>query len=118
MSDKDNRKVTVSNSGGFFQDLAINIKLVLKLLVDSRVPFWLKIIPIGSLIYVLIPDIILGPIDDAAILGLGMYLFIELCPEEIVREHMDKLTRVVPGEWNDPLDDEENIVDAEYTVDE
>lgn len=118
MSNKNDRKITVSNSGGFFQDLAVNIKLVLKLLVDSRVPIWLKFLPIGSLLYVLIPDIILGPIDDAAILGLGMYLFIELCPEAIVQEHLEKLTRVVPGEWNDPLEDEENIVDAEYTVDE
>jgi hypothetical protein len=117
MSSNRDRNITTSG-GGFFHDVAINIKLVLKLMADPRVPFWLKLLPIGSVIYLLIPDIILGPIDDAAIIWLGTYLFIELCPPEIVKEHMDNLSRVVPGEWYDPADDEENIVDAEYRVEE
>ncbi len=118
MSAKKDRRITVSQDGGFFQNIATHLKLVLKLMADPRVPFLLKLLPIGSLIYLVIPDIILGPIDDAAIIWVGTYLFIELCPPEIVKEHMDNLRRVVPGEWSDPLDDEDNIVDAEYRVDE
>jgi hypothetical protein len=35
----------------------------------------------------------------------------------VVKEHLDALNRVIPGEARDPLADEGEIIDAEY-VDE
>jgi len=91
-----------------------------RLMADPRVSPWLKIIPVGSLVYLIFPDLAPGPLDDAAVIWLGAYLFVELCPPDVVKEHMDALNRVIPGEARDvrdPLADEDDIIDAEY-VDE
>jgi hypothetical protein len=39
---------------------------------------------------------------------------VELCPPEIVQEHMKALTSTVNSEWRDAPVKEEEIVDAEY----
>ena len=91
MSEKPNRKITLSQNGGFFQDVSLRIKLILRLLGDSRVSPLLKVLPIGSLVYLLMPDIAPGPIDDAAVIWLATYLFVELCPPNVVQEHLEAL---------------------------
>ena len=91
MSEKPNRKITLSQNGGFFQDISLRIKLILRLLGDSRVSPLLKVLPIGSLVYLLMPDIAPGPIDDAAVIWLATYLFVELCPPNVVQEHLEAL---------------------------
>ncbi|MFZ0532353.1 MAG: hypothetical protein WAM09_04175 [Anaerolineales bacterium] len=91
MSDKTNRKITFPQNRGFFQDLTLRIKLILRLLADGRVNPLLKILPIGSLVYLVVPDIAPGPIDDAAVIWLATYLFVELCPPAVVQEHLDAL---------------------------
>jgi uncharacterized membrane protein YkvA (DUF1232 family) len=48
-----------------------------------------------------IPDVLPGPIDDAALLSLLSYVFVELCPKDVVQEHMDELTNVIEGEWRE-----------------
>jgi hypothetical protein len=68
---------------------------------DSRVSPLIKLLPVGTVVYFLFPDLLPGPIDDAAIMWLGAYLFVELCPPEVVQEHMDALRLVVPGELRD-----------------
>lgn len=115
MSDRDDRSIT-PHKGGFFQDLSIRLKLIFRLMGDPRVAPWLKLIPVGSLVYLLFPDIAPGPIDDAAVIWLGFYLFVELCPPEVVEEHMVELTRTIQGEWRDPEDEieEEDIVEGEF----
>jgi hypothetical protein len=120
MSNDRNRSITPSKGGGVFNDLAVRIKLILRLMGDPRVSPWLKILPIGSVLYLVVPDLVPGPLDDAAILWLGTYLFVELCPPEVVKEHMDSITRVVPSEWHDPTTttEDEEIIDAEYTEEE
>jgi hypothetical protein len=105
--------------GGFFRDIAIQIKLILRLIADPRVNPLLKLLPIGSLIYLVFPDLAPGPIDDALIIGIGTYLFVELCPPHVVQEHKDALQRVVPGQWKNPESknieiDEADIVDGEF----
>jgi len=52
---------------------------------------------------------IIGALDDAAILWIGSTLFVELCPPNLVKEHMKEL------ESN--LDDSSSgeVVDAEAT---
>jgi len=91
MSEKPNRKITLSQNGGFFQDVSLRIKLILRLLGDSRISPLLKVLPIGSLVYLLMPDIAPGPIDDAAVIWLATYLFVELCPPNVVQEHLEAL---------------------------
>jgi hypothetical protein len=95
------------SSGGFFETITTQIKLILRLMGDLRVNPLLKLLPIGSLLYWFIPDLAIGPIDDALVLWLGTTLFIELCPEEIVREHRDALTSVVEGQFREIDEDEE-----------
>jgi len=58
----------------------------------------LKLIPPAVLLYLLspidlFPDAVLGlgQLDDIAVLMLGIKLFIELCPSEVVREHLRAL---------------------------
>jgi hypothetical protein len=113
MSENRNRKI-VPSKGGVFNDLTNRIKLILRLLGDSRVSPLLKLMPIGTLIYLVVPDLVLGPLDDALIIWLGGYLFVELCPPEVVQEHMAALNQVLPGEWRDPMQGEDEVVDAEY----
>ncbi|OGO28106.1 MAG: hypothetical protein A2136_06590 [Chloroflexi bacterium RBG_16_54_11] len=91
MPDKSNRKIILSQGGSFFQDLTLRLKLILRLMGDNRVNPLLKVLPIGSLVYFLVPDIAPGPIDDAAIIWLATYLFVELCPPGVVQEHLEAL---------------------------
>lgn len=103
MSDKTNRKIMLPQSGGFFGELTLRIKLILKLLGDKRVNILLKILPIGSLVYLVMPDIAPGPIDDAALIWLATYLFVELCPPDVVQEHLEalKATRKVMDNYQE-----------------
>lgn len=113
MSQNSNRTV-INSKGGLFQDLSLRFKLILRLMGDSRVSPLLKLLPIGSLVYLIMPDIMPGPIDDAAIIWLGTYLFVELCPPDVVQEHMAALTNIIPGVKQEPPVEEEDIVDAEF----
>ena len=115
MSDQRKRSIMPSQGGGVFHDLAVRIKLIMRLMADARVNPWLKILPVGSLLYLIVPDLAPGPLDDAAIIWLGAYLFVELCPPEVVQEHLKSLTHVVNSDWRDPLPNESEIIDAEYT---
>jgi len=105
LSDPSPKKITPRDSG-FFDNLTVQIKLILRLLADRRVSPLLKLLPIGALVYMIVPDIAIGPIDDALVIWLGSALFIELCPQEIVKEHRDALTSVVEGEWREVEEDE------------
>ncbi len=117
MSEQNKRAISPARGGGFFQDLSVRFKLIFRLMGDSRVSPLIKLLPIGSLAYFLIPDLILGPIDDAVVIWLGTFAFVELCPPEVVKEHQDALNGIVLGEWQDQINEEE-IIDAEYRVEE
>lgn len=99
MNDKPSRSVVPR--GNVFQEAATRVKLIVRLMGDRRVNPLLKLLPVGALAYWLIPDIAPGPIDDALLLWLGAYLFVELCPPEIVHEHMRELTGTIEGEWRE-----------------
>ncbi len=103
MADKTDRKLTFPQKSGFFQDLTLRIKLILRLLGDGRVNPLLKLLPIGSLVYLVVPDIVPGPIDDAAVIWLATYLFVELCPPNVVQEHLEalKATRKVMDSYQE-----------------
>jgi hypothetical protein len=106
MGKKPSREI-VPKGGGVFDSLSQQAKLILRLLRDRRVNPLLKLLPIGTLVYLFVPDIALGPIDDALVIWLGSVLFIELCPPEIVQEHRNALTSVIEGEWREIDEGEE-----------
>jgi hypothetical protein len=96
------------SSGGFVPELTMRIKLIIRLIADPRVSMFLKVIPIGTVIYWIMPDLLPGPIDDAMLMFLGGYLFVELCPPQVVEEHLNALTN--QKGMNIP----DEVVDAEY----
>jgi uncharacterized membrane protein YkvA (DUF1232 family) len=104
MSDKLPNKRTPPEEG-IFNDLALRMKLILRLMADRRVNPLLKLLPIGSVLYMLIPDLLPGPVDDAVVVSMGFYLFPELCPPHIVQEHREALTSVIEGEWREVGED-------------
>jgi uncharacterized membrane protein YkvA (DUF1232 family) len=104
--------VRVGEAAGILAEIIKNIKLIWRLLNDGRVPPWLKMVVPATLLYLLfpidiIPDIVpgLGQLDDIAIILLGLKLFVEMCPEEIVRQHLDELASVA-SPWRIVEEDE------------
>jgi uncharacterized membrane protein YkvA (DUF1232 family) len=89
----------------WIQDIVRQARLAWRLMRDSRVPTWTKLIPPAALLYVLfpidiIPDLVagLGQLDDIAVVLIGVKLFIELSPREVVHEHLAALGARV-REW-------------------
>lgn len=117
MNTNPNRKIQPASSSGFFGELSTRIKLILRLLADGRVNPLIKVLPIASLFYLLVPDLAPGPVDDALIIWLGAYLFVELCPPEVVEEHLKKIRSSVVSQLYEEKKVEfrpEDIEDAEY----
>lgn len=116
MADRESGKSIVPR-GGMMRDVVKRLKLIARLMGDSRVNFFVKLLPLASIAYLvfpfdLVPGIalpIIGALDDAAILWIGSTLFVELCPPSVVKEHMQEL------ESN--LDDSsmDEVVDVEAT---
>jgi len=118
MPEEKNRSLT-RFKGGVFQDLTNRIKLIVRLISDPRVSPLLKLIPVGALIYLIFPDLAPGPIDDAAVIWLGSYLFVELCPPDVVAEHMTLIQATIPGQVRDappsaPIDKDVEIIEGEF----
>ena len=112
MADKKSKKIVVPQ-GGVLRNIVLQTKLILRLLGDRRVSFWTKLIPFGTLIYLVSPiDLIMGipgvaALDDAAIVWFGSNLFVELCPPDVVEEHKAALQSNVA--------DTDDVIDAEST---
>ena len=113
------REITWPQPKGFLQDLILQFKLILRLMGDRRVNFFLKLLPVAALVYLVspvdfFPGLVLpliGALDDAAIVWIGVSLFTALCPEDVVREHMNALQKVIPGTWRDAAE-ETDIVEV------
>lgn len=116
MAERKSGKFVVPAQGGAMRDIIKRLKLVGRLMGDSRVSPFIKVLPLASLAYLIFPfDLapgialpIIGALDDAAILWFGSTLFVELCPDEIVQEHR----RALESNLTDTSDD---IVDVEPT---
>jgi hypothetical protein len=93
MPEKPDRKIMLPQGGGVFHELVMRVKLILRLIADRRVSPLLKLLPIGSIIYLVLPDLAIGPIDDAAVIWLATYLFVELCPPDVVQQHLEELSK-------------------------
>src|SRR5512140_3641657 len=104
-----NNNPLANRDPNFLQDIGFRLKLIWRLIKDPRVSPYLKLLPIGALVYLvspidLLPGVafpVIGALDDAAVLWLGATLFVNLCPDNIVQEHTDALQKVVKGEWRD-----------------
>ena len=110
----------------WLQDVARQARLAWRLFWDQRVPLWTKLIPPVALAYILspvdiIPDVALGlgQLDDAAVLLIGIKLFIELAPPEVVREHLLTLGARIQ-EWRVVEEEEEGkpsvVIEGEYKI--
>lgn len=112
---KNKTDITVTQQeGGVVRNILNQLKLIFRLMGDRRVSFFAKLIPVGTLIYLVSPvDAIsipvIGVVDDAALLWLGSYIFTELCPPEVVAEHMKSLAS------NLQSGNDDDVVDAETT---
>jgi uncharacterized membrane protein YkvA (DUF1232 family) len=109
---------------GFLADLIRQARLAWRLWRDPRVSLWLKAIIPASVCYVFLPldflpDLFLGlgQVDDLAVMIFGVMLFIELCPPEIVREHMQNLMDEMNWQVEpDSASSSVQVVDAPYQV--
>jgi len=115
----DSREVKTPRDSTFFRGIAVHLKLVWRLMQDPRINPFLKILPLGSLIYLISPlDIAIPLIDDIGIIWFFSYLFIELCPDDIVEEHRQEIDNTIQAEWKEDKDNysfqEEDIEDAEF----
>ena len=103
----------------FFRGIGDHFQLVWALWKDPRIDPLLKLLPLGSILYLLSPlDIAIPVIDDLGLLWFLTYMFIELSPEDIVEEHRQIITNTIHREWQESDDveiNEEDIQDAEFT---
>lgn len=121
--------VQSDDTGAFLvwiQDAVRQFRLAWRLFWDQRVPVWTKLIPPVALGYVLFPfDIItdlapgLGQLDDIAVVLIGLKLFIELSPPDVVREHLRALGARIQ-EWR--VEEEAGgppvVIEGEYALKE
>ena len=115
-----NRSLTTP---GFFQGISNRARLIVRLMGDKRISPLLKLLPIGSLVYLVIPIDLMPiiPVDDAAVLWLGSYMFVELCPQDVVQEHWDQIQKAAnildpkSDQAAKPIEPEADVVDAEFT---
>ncbi len=106
---------------GWFKDFFQQFVLAWRLLLDSRISFINKIIPFLTVGYLispldLVPDVALGlgQLDDLAVLLIGLKLFVETCPPDIVAEHRAALE----GKRDVSLPPEDVIIDVEVLTPE
>ncbi|MGD2143925.1 MAG: DUF1232 domain-containing protein [Anaerolineae bacterium] len=125
---EDRRPNRVSRDGGdalvvWVQDIVRQLRLTWRLFWDRRVPLWTKVVPPAALAYVLSPiDILsdlppmgLNQLDDIAVVLLGVKLFIELAPPEVVREHLRELGAAI-REWRVVDEGEPRPVQGTYEI--
>jgi uncharacterized membrane protein YkvA (DUF1232 family) len=113
-----NTQSTQNQSRSALVQLAGSLALAIRLFFNSKVPLWAKIVPIIALIYVIspidiVPDFIpgLGQIDDLTILLLGLWIFLQLVPKDLLREQRGE-TGVVEGDYRVVNDSEPVTTDA------
>lgn len=103
-----------------------NARLTWRLLTDGRISPWLKAIIPSTLLYLLfpidlVPDLFLGlgQLDDIAIILLGIKLFLLLCPQDIVEQHLREMASI-PGSYRVVEEEREEVptsyIEAPYQV--
>ncbi len=75
------------------------IQLIFRLLKDDRVHPLLKLFPFLSLLYLVFPDLVPGPLDDAVVIALFVQFFLALIPDDIIQEHKSGQDKIIEGEY-------------------
>ncbi|MCA9962382.1 MAG: DUF1232 domain-containing protein [Chloroflexota bacterium] len=127
---ENEKAVALRKDPGFWREMWQQIRLVFRLIRDPEVPFYLKILPFVTVVYLLIPidllpDVLvgLGQMDDLAVMLLGSKLFMEFVPPHIVARHMQEIReqdgylQQAAGEAATPdVLSDAIIIDAEHEV--
>jgi len=101
------------------QELTFRAKLIFRLMGDRRVSPLVKLLPVAGLLYWLLPlpiDNMIPVIDDAALVWLTSYFFIELCPADVIREYVKELTgsnNTIVEEARQGAPEAEEVIDGE-----
>ena len=95
------------------------IRLVMKLLMDRRVPLRLKMLFPAALVYVVLPiDLVpdcffpVGRIDGLIAVVLAFVLFLGLAPRDIVMEHLGRS----PSNGTGSSPDRGSVIEGDYRV--
>ncbi len=116
-NNQDPKHSIAQRSGGFFQDLTNRFRLISRLMMDSRVNPFIKVLPVAALVYAVWPFDLPTPVDDVFVIWIGTTLFVELCPPGVVEEHLKALNnRTEAAQWNDVQSNaqQSDVVDGEY----
>ncbi|MCK4800607.1 MAG: hypothetical protein KAS84_01340 [Anaerolineales bacterium] len=85
------------------------LQLIFRLMRDKRVHPFIKVLPFLSLIYLIYPDFIPGPFDDAVVITLFLQFFLILVPDDLIEEH--KFDQEIEEH---KTTDEDNIIEGEF----
>jgi uncharacterized membrane protein YkvA (DUF1232 family) len=110
----DKTDISLPSQGSIVRDFLMRVKLIWALMKDGRVSPFLKAIPIIGVLYLIMPiDFVselalplVGELDDAAVLWLTSYVFLELCPPDIIMQHVKALMPAAAGQGDDVVDAE------------
>ena len=88
----------------FLYHLPKLLLLIHRLMQDRRVPIFTKFIPLLAVIYIVYPldiikEVFFGPfgyLDDIVITYYLLKTFIKMCPQEVVRDHVQQLSMKMP----------------------
>jgi hypothetical protein len=83
------------------------IQLIIRLLRDPRVHPLLKLLPFLSLLYLIFPDLVPGPFDDAVVIALFLQFFLTLVPDDLIQDlktRQDDESEIIEGEFWDNQD--------------
>ena len=97
-------------------------RLVVRLMLDRRVPLGVKLLPPAAIVYLIsridiVPDIVpvLGRIDDVLVLIVSLVLFLALAPKDVVLEHLRRGGND-PGTKGRDSRPRPNVIDGSYRI--
>lgn len=79
---------------------------------DKRVHPLIKLLPFLSLLYLLYPDLVPGPFDDAVVITLFLQFFLSLVPDDLVDE-----LRITQAPQDQQVPAEDTIIEGEFWED-
>jgi hypothetical protein len=106
---------TIKVLGNLMQELQKSKTLLWSLFKHPRVPLVVKAIPVIAFLYWLNPvdplpfPFNLAPIDDIVAVLLGLKLFVELCPQDLVEALRYEIA------YGNPVSDDE-VIDTTYQI--
>ena len=85
------------------------LQLIMRLMKDNRVHPLVKLLPFLSLLYLVYPDLIPGPFDDAVVITLFLQFFLSLVPDDLVDE-----LRLDQDLQDAEVSEEDTIIEGEF----